>query len=208
VGLLAVSLNTISSPFSPRLVVDLLRQGSFFSYIVVEIVWLSILWVLWLSSGSYTAWADGQITIDFPGESNCDFSIFANSIDTQECHDVKAIMAFSFLIWILLMSYTILLLVLAIRAQERGNSSWTTGVRDGVLFYSSGKSMGGAAQVQASAPTIPYSQPSYSPAPPQQALPQQALPQQPLLQQPLSQQTLPQQQSYPSYPSPYPTAQV
>ena len=39
-GLLAVSLNTISSPLSPRLVVDLLRQGSFFSYIVVEIVWL------------------------------------------------------------------------------------------------------------------------------------------------------------------------
>jgi hypothetical protein len=34
------------------------------------------------------------------------------------------------------MSYTILLVVLAIRAQGRGNSPWTTGVRDGVLFYS------------------------------------------------------------------------
>jgi hypothetical protein len=39
-GLSALSLNTISSPFAFRLVVDLLRQGSIFSYIVVEIVWL------------------------------------------------------------------------------------------------------------------------------------------------------------------------
>lgn len=38
--LLALSLNIISSPFVLRLVVDLLRQGSIFSYIVVEIVWL------------------------------------------------------------------------------------------------------------------------------------------------------------------------
>src|SRR5229473_4759373 len=103
------------------------------------------------------------------------------------------------------MSYTITLLALAIRAQTRDNPSWTTGVRDGALFYSAGKSMGGAAQVQATAPTIPYSQPSYSQTPPQQplpqqSLPQQSLPQQPLRQQPLSQQPLPQQQSYPSYP--------
>jgi hypothetical protein len=39
-GLLALSLNTISSPFALRLVVDLLRQGSIFSYIVTEIAWL------------------------------------------------------------------------------------------------------------------------------------------------------------------------
>src|SRR5258708_131982 len=107
----------------------------------------------------------------------------------------------------ILMFYTITLRVLAIRAQGRGNSLWTTGVRDGVVFYSVGKSMGGAAQVQATAPTIPLSQPSYSQAPPQQPLPQQPIPQQPLLQQPLSQQTLPQQQSSPSYPSPYPIVQ-
>ena len=38
--LLAWLLNTISSPFALRFVVDIRRQGSFFSYIVVEIVWL------------------------------------------------------------------------------------------------------------------------------------------------------------------------
>jgi hypothetical protein len=174
------------------LVVDVLRQGSFFSYIVVEIVWLSILWVLWLSSGSYAAWTDGQLTSLFPGESNCDFGFFANAGATQGCHEIKGIMAFSFLTWILLMTYTIVLVVLAIRSQERGNSAWTTGVRDGVLFYSIRKTTGGAAQVQTALATAPYSL-----APPQQPLPQQFPPQQ-----------SPQQQAYPAYPSSYPVAQV
>ena len=39
-GLLALSLNITSFPFALRLVVDLIRQGSIFSYIVVEVVWL------------------------------------------------------------------------------------------------------------------------------------------------------------------------
>jgi len=183
---LATSLLTMHT-VAIMLVVDILRQGSVFSHIVVEIAWLSFLWILWLSTGSYAAWTDGQITSAFPGESSCDFGFFADSNATEGCHEIKAIMAFSFLIWILLMSYSILLLVLAIRAQERGNSAWTSGVRDGVLFYSIGKTTGGAAQVQATPATIPYSLPP----------PQQLLPQQPPLQQP-----------YPPYPSSYPTVQV
>ena len=80
------------------------------------------------------------------------------------------------------MSYTITLLVLAIYTQEQGNSAWTTGVRDGVLFYSvRSTSMGGATQIQAATATIPYSQPT--------------------LQQLLQQQS-PSQQPYPSYPRP------
>jgi hypothetical protein len=66
-------------------------------------------------------------------------------------------MAFSFLSWILLMAYTIVLLVLAIRAHQRGNSAWTTSVRDGVLFYPSKMATGGAAQVYATPVTIPLS---------------------------------------------------
>jgi hypothetical protein len=80
------------------------------------------------------------------------------------------------------MSYTVVLVVLAIRAQGRGNSAWTTGVRDGVLFYSVRKTMGGAAQVQAAPATIPYSLPPQQQPPPQQP--------------------------YPPYPSSYPIAQV
>jgi len=151
----------------PMFVIDKHRQGSVFSYIVVEISWLSFLWVLWLSSGSYAAWTDGQIIDAFPNESSCDFGLFSVQGAVQGCQEVKAIMAFSFLSWIILMGYTVTLLVLAIRAQERGNSAWTTGVRDGVLFYSSRKTMGGAAEVYAAPASIPL---SYQP-PPQQSIP-------------------------------------
>jgi len=175
------------------LVVDLLRQGSIFSYIVVEISWLSVLWVLWLSTASYAAWTDGQITAAFPEEASCDFGFFADPRAAQGCHEIKGIMALSFLIWILLMSYTIMLVVLGIRAQERDNAVWTTGVRDGVLFFSIRKtSTGGAAQVQTGLASVPYSLP----------LSQQTLPQQPSPQQP------PSQQIYPTYASSYPIAQV
>jgi hypothetical protein len=85
------------------------------------------------------------------------------------------------------MSYTAVLMVLAIRAQERGNPAWTTGVRDGVLFYSARKNTAGAAQVQTALATIPYSLP-----PPQQHMPYQPPPQQP----------------YHPYSSSYPIAQV
>lgn len=64
------------------------------------------------------------------------------------------------------MGYTVTLLVLAIRAQERGNSAWTGGVRDGVLFYPSGKTMGGAGQVQAAPASFPLSHQQ-----PQQSMP-------------------------------------
>jgi hypothetical protein len=87
------------------------------------------------------------------------------------------------------MSYTVTLLVLAIRAQERGNSAWTTGVRDGVLFYSSRKGMGGGGLIQPVPAAIPLSQPqpqqytSYANPQPQQypsyANPQYTTPQTP-----------------------------
>jgi len=165
------------------LVIDYFRHGSIFSYIIVEIVSLSLLSFLWLSTGSYAAWKDNQIIALFPGESSCDFGLLdASPGDIQFCHQIKAIMAFSFLTWILLMSYTVVLVVLAIRAKGRGNSAWTTGVRDGVLFYSVQKTMGGPALVQAAPATIPYSLPPQQQPPPQQR--------------------------YPPYPSSYPIAQV
>jgi len=197
---LALATSLLSFTVAIMLVVDLLRQGSIFSYIVVEVVWLSILWIFWLSTGSYAAWTDDQITAGLPAESTCDFGFFANLANpdaNQICHEIKAIMAFSFLTWILLMSYTLVLMVLAIRAHERGNSAWTTGVRDGVLFYSIRKTTGGAAQVQDAQSTIPYSL-----SPPQQALLQQPLPQQ------IPPQQVPPQQPYPPYPSAYPVSQV
>ncbi|KAF8503324.1 hypothetical protein F5888DRAFT_975674 [Russula emetica] len=160
------------------LVVDRLRQGSIFSYIVVEIVWLSILWVLWLITGSYAAWTDGQLIAALPSESSCDFGLFADSNDASNLSRDQS--HYGFLLP--RMDPTDVLhrhcsWYLAIRAKGRGNSAWTTGVRDGVLFYSIRKTMEGAAQVQAAQATMPYPLP-------------------------------PPQQPYPPYPSSYPIPQV
>jgi len=155
-------------------IIDMARQGSFFSYIVLEISWLSVLWVLWLATGSYAAWTDGQIIDAAPDESSCNFGLFSIPGVVQGCEEIKAIMAFSFLLWILLMGYTVTLLVLAIRAQERGNSAWTTGVRDGVLFYSARKGMGGGGLIQPAPAGIPLSPPQ-----PQQYIYIYAIPQYP-----------------------------
>ncbi|KAF8485100.1 hypothetical protein DFH94DRAFT_679586 [Russula ochroleuca] len=128
---------------TPMLVIDMFRQGSFLSYIVVEIAWLSILWVFWLSCGSDAASFDSLLISASPAESSCaGFS----GVLAETCGEIKAIMAFSFLSWILLMAYTIVLLVLAIRAHQRGNSAWTTSM-----------ATGGAAQVYATPVTIPLS---------------------------------------------------
>jgi len=163
---LSTSLFTILTVI-PMYVIDMFRQGSLFSYIVVEIGWLSVLWVLWLSSGSYAAWTDNQLSILDPSESSCSFGLFGDPGIYQACHEIKAIMAFSFLLWILLMAYTVLLLVLSMRAHQQGRPAWTAGVRDGVLLYSSDKTVGSPSQVAATPPTIHQSYPP----PPQQSFP-------------------------------------
>ncbi|KAI0303077.1 hypothetical protein BC826DRAFT_1101220 [Russula brevipes] len=133
---LATSLLTILT-VTPMLIIDKLRQGSILSYAGVEIVWPTILWVLWLTSGSYTAWKDNQFSV-IPAEANCDFD-FDYGVDVSKynrfCHEIKAVIGFSFILWILLLAYTFILLVLTLRAKERGHPAWTTSVRDGGILH-------------------------------------------------------------------------
>ncbi|KAI0254222.1 hypothetical protein BJV78DRAFT_1371109 [Lactifluus subvellereus] len=148
-----------------RFIIDMLQKGTFFSYIIVEIVWLKVLWVLWLSSGSYAAWMDSQITCGDPQESTDNFGIGVfNGGASQGCGKIKPVTAFSFLLWILLTAYTSTLLGLSIRAHSRGHSIWTTGVRDGALFHPAEKASTSPAQVYAAPVTDSHSHP---PAPPQ-----------------------------------------
>ena len=60
------------------------------------------------------------------------------------------------------MAYTTLLLVLAIRAQGRGNNVWTMSVREDAIFYSEAKSGGTPAQVSTTPASLPQ---TYPPAP-------------------------------------------
>ncbi|KAF8271724.1 hypothetical protein EI94DRAFT_1719883 [Lactarius quietus] len=131
---------------------------------------LPVLWVLWLSSGSYAAWTDNRIEAFFPAESSCSYgpSVNDNDVLNQGCSEIKSITAFSFLTWIILMAYTSILLVLGIRAQGRGNSVWTASVRNQAMFCPDAKSGGTPAQMHTMLTSVPQ---TYPPAPPPASVP-------------------------------------
>jgi hypothetical protein len=57
-----------------RLVIGFLRSGAFTSLVLVEVVWLSIMWVLWLAAGGLAA-----STVEFCGNSDCKCTCHSNS---------------------------------------------------------------------------------------------------------------------------------
>ncbi|THH14874.1 hypothetical protein EW146_g5524 [Bondarzewia mesenterica] len=116
----------------PMLIIDAFRGGAFTSLVVVEVSWFSILWILWLSTGAYAADTDGLVFIG----SSCNF---VNPTISLGCGEFKAIMAFSFLSWIILMAYTVTLTVFAFIGQNRGNAVWKTTVRDASFLAQPGK---------------------------------------------------------------------
>ncbi|KAH8829814.1 hypothetical protein DL96DRAFT_904439 [Flagelloscypha sp. PMI_526] len=88
---------------------------------IFELSCLSILWVLWLATGARAAFT---FNMNYAG--SCGY--FSRHINIR-CKETQAIMAFSFLAWIVLMAYTITLLVFAIVASAHGNAkSFTSSV--------------------------------------------------------------------------------
>ncbi|KAI0069104.1 hypothetical protein BV25DRAFT_94285 [Artomyces pyxidatus] len=111
----------------PMIVIDLFRRGAFSSWVVLEVSWLSILWVLWLSTAAYATWTDGQVFIG----SSCSF---VDSTVSLVCNEFKAVEAFAYLTWILLMAYSVTLFAFAIKGQTLGNKTWTNTVRDATFL--------------------------------------------------------------------------
>jgi len=147
------------------LIIDHFRKGSIFLYTSVEIAWLLVLSILWLITGSYTAWDDSEFTNDhyytnyyyYGHPSGCNYGDYSASYSygkpvTRLCYELKVTMAFSFFLGALLIGYTIILLVLNHRANGRGHSAWKTSVRDGVLLYPA-YATESTAQVPAAQPT-------------------------------------------------------
>ncbi|KAJ8453852.1 hypothetical protein ONZ51_g13366 [Trametes cubensis] len=85
-GIAVGALTMVSIPV--MIAIDFLRTGAFTSMVVVELSWLSVLWVLWLATAAQTA---DQTSVAF---ANCDFG---NVILNQVCNETHAIEAFSFL---------------------------------------------------------------------------------------------------------------
>ena len=79
-----------------------------------------ILWVLWIATAAFTV---DQTSAVF---SSCDFIY---PILNQFCRETQAIEAFSFLAWIVLLVYTVLLLIVALVNGSRGAPMWKSTVR-------------------------------------------------------------------------------
>ncbi|KAJ6627427.1 hypothetical protein B0H10DRAFT_385806 [Mycena sp. CBHHK59/15] len=120
------SLTILTLPV--MIALEFLRPGAFTSLIVVELSWLSILWVLWLASAADAAQAGSIFFVAGCGD-------YGDSIVDAACRETAGIQAFSFLSWLILMVYTILLLVLSIIAASRKHSQvWKSTVAEAPFF--------------------------------------------------------------------------
>jgi len=181
---IAVSLLTLIS-LIPMLVLSFLDKVLWVNMVAVEIGWLGLLWVLWLATAALTNNDLAEFVFGV-----CDFAD-----NTLGCGEVLGFQALSWLNWVLLFKYTIVLIALTVFQHLRGNQVWMAPVYQ-VNFFAP----------PAGAPGVVYEQkPGQYPQQPQQYPPQQPQqypPQQP--QQYSPQQ--PQQTGQAGYPPPAPGA--
>jgi len=157
-GIATSVLSLVTLPL--MLLLDFNRRGAFTSMIVVELVWLSILWVLWVATAAETVAA---VNVSFP--LGC---IYTNSIYNQYCYEMQAVEAFSFLIFILFLAYTVFLLIAALVAASGGKGVWLSSVKESTFFQSSNSPAQQLPMGQYNAPqSVPQQsvQPQYTGAP-------------------------------------------
>jgi len=123
VALLAGSLTILTLPV--MLIVGATRRGAFTSMIVVELSVIAALALLWLISGALTADLGNTL---YPVGCN---DVLPDGISW--CRQFFAIIGLSFVTWILLMAYGIVLLTFTIIAQTKGRSLWKVGVNEAVF---------------------------------------------------------------------------
>ncbi|EKM60413.1 uncharacterized protein PHACADRAFT_85172 [Phanerochaete carnosa HHB-10118-sp] len=151
----AAVLTIITLPV--MLIIDFFRRGAVTSMILVEIVWLRILWILWLAIGS---WIASQLRPD----GSCGI-YFAPNWLTTTCTEAQATAAFAFLTWIALLAYWIVLLIMALISATKGSCRmWYTSIK-GADFASDTAEYKGAA-------ATPVMQQGYPPAAPYPVGPQ------------------------------------
>ncbi|GLB33399.1 hypothetical protein LshimejAT787_0102830 [Lyophyllum shimeji] len=104
------------------LVVDNMRKGAFTSMIIVEIGWLGLLWVLWLTTAALTS----QLGV-FTGSSCHTRNSTANTL----CREISAVQAFAHLAWLVLFGYLGALITFSLIAANRGyNRVWFQSVKE------------------------------------------------------------------------------
>jgi len=97
----------------PPIVIDMLRKGAVTSLTATELGFVGFLWVIWLACGA-------NATAALFGFNLGDCSLY-ESITASFCSQYEAFQAFSWLNWLILFSYWVTLLIMALIAQSRGN---------------------------------------------------------------------------------------
>ncbi|KAJ2912431.1 hypothetical protein MD484_g7980, partial [Candolleomyces efflorescens] len=102
-GLATSILTLVALPI--LFIVPIKRHGALPAFVAVELAVLWLLWILWLATGATIA--------GLPGLNFCNGGL---------CSEARALEAFSFLNWLLLMFYSFTLLTLSVIAHQRGRT--------------------------------------------------------------------------------------
>jgi len=118
---LVIALLTLFT-LPPMLAISIMRKGHMVNMIAVELGVMAVLWVLWIAASALTT---DQLFLA------CDF-IFNDVV--LNCSEPLAVQAFAWLNWVIITKYIIILLILAILQQVRGNPVWTRPITNVDLF--------------------------------------------------------------------------
>ncbi|CAE6493063.1 unnamed protein product [Rhizoctonia solani] len=148
--------------------VTVLATSSSFSLAVSVITWAFLFPMQLVTTASYTTSLSAGLTI------NCDLEI--TTTGENFCRQYQAIQAFSWLNWLILFAYIVLVVVFAVKAMNKGQSVWTMEITD-LSATSSGSATDGST-IAASNYTVKPTQPNHNQQPqynqPMQQYPQGA----------------------------------
>ncbi|KZO99418.1 hypothetical protein CALVIDRAFT_534407 [Calocera viscosa TUFC12733] len=146
---IATAVLTIISAI-PVLVIDFFRKGVFTSWTAVELGWVGVLWVLWLATG-----ADAASIATVACEVFCVNDGFGDNFCSGSgsiCSQIRAVAAFGFIGFFILVAIWVWTLVIAIRAHNVGDQHvWTTPAYE----YAPGAKMYGGPPTQMANTTQP-----------------------------------------------------
>ncbi|KAJ7574650.1 hypothetical protein C8J56DRAFT_1064627 [Mycena floridula] len=126
VALLAGALTLIA--FSVSLIVGACRRGAAINWVVVELPTLHVLWIIWLAAAiRIAAWYNALFSVGC-GEEDL------TSLGITLCDEMLALEGSSFVVWIILLIYSIILGTFARIGRSRGNEVWTKSVSEATFL--------------------------------------------------------------------------
>ncbi|KZT12890.1 uncharacterized protein LAESUDRAFT_20029 [Laetiporus sulphureus 93-53] len=118
-GIATACLTLLTLPV--MLILDMAAFGFFTSTISFEIVWLTILWILWVA----TAGSASHHKNSFFGTCR-----FWSGSAYAVCRETQAVEGFAYAIWIVLFCYTLILIGVAFWRSRHGRGGWSSSVKE------------------------------------------------------------------------------